>query len=87
MKIKYEKKALKYLAKTEKSIVENIKNAINGLTETPPKGDVKLLSGYKDGRKRLRFGKYRIIFKFDQKEITVLLILNIGTRGGIYKED
>jgi mRNA interferase RelE/StbE len=88
MKIKYEKKALKFLAKMEKPLVDNIKEAISKLTETPPKGDVKQLSGYKDGRKRLRHGKYRIIFRYDEgATITVLLIINIGSRGDVYKED
>jgi mRNA interferase RelE/StbE len=91
MKIKYEKKALKFLAKTEKPLIVNIKEAINGLTESPPKGDIKILSGYKDGRKRLRYGKYRVIFRHDKeiinkKIVPVLLVMDIGSRGDIYKE-
>ena len=88
MRIEYERKALKFLARMEKELAADIRKAINGLTETPPRGDVKTLSGYKDGRKRLRYGKYRIIFRYDGrgKSITVLLIMNIGSRGDIYKE-
>ena len=86
MKIKYEKKAIKFLAKTEKALVNNIKKAISGLTENPPQGDIKTLDGYKDGRKRLRYGKYRIIFRYTETEdaIKILLIMNIGSRGDIY---
>jgi len=91
MKVKYGKNALKFLSKAEASLVQNIRKAINGLTESPPKGDIKLLEGYRDGRKRLRVGKYRVIFRYDdasdgKKTITVLFIMNIGSRGDIYKE-
>ena len=88
MRIVYERKALKVLARMEKTLAVNIREAIQGLTETPPKGDVKPLFGYRDGRKRLRCGKYRIIFRYDEKGqgVTILLIMNIGSRGDIYKE-
>jgi len=93
MKIRYEKKALKFLSKKNKAIVDKIREKINGLTLSPPEGDIKTLEGYKDGRKRLRYGKYRIIFRYDNEvdenktKITILLIMNIGSRGDIYKED
>jgi len=96
IKIRYAKKALKFFSKAEKTLVNNIKDAINKLTKTPPEGDIKALSGYKDGRKRLRYGKYRIIFRYDESieekdekevNIIILLIINIGSRGDIYKED
>ncbi|MCL2071777.1 MAG: type II toxin-antitoxin system RelE/ParE family toxin [Oscillospiraceae bacterium] len=92
MKIKYGKKALKFLSRAEKSVVLNIKESIKGLTKTPPHGDIKPLSGYKDGRKRLRYGSYRVIFRYDENigetanVIKVLLIMDIGSRGDIYKE-
>ncbi len=57
-----------------------------GLTEIPPKGDIKMLQGYKDGKKRLRVGKYRIVFEERLSEnIETLLIINIDSRGDIYK--
>ncbi len=87
MIIMYEKKALKFLAKADKPLVANIRKAIDGLTETPPMGDIKLMSGYKDGRYRLRVGKYRIIYKYDTAgNLLVLVVMNIGSRGDIYKE-
>jgi mRNA interferase RelE/StbE len=91
VKVKYEKKAVKFLEKMEKSVKLKIKKAIKGLTKTPPEGDIKPLQGYDDGRKRLRCGKYRIIFRFEESDhagfIKILLIMNIGSRGDIYKED
>lgn len=66
--------------------MQRIKAAIEGLMETPPKGDIKLLQGYTDGRKRLRVGKYRIIYNYNgENEIEILLIINIDSRGDIYK--
>jgi len=91
VKVKYEKKAVKYLEKMGQPVKLKIKKAIKGLTKTPPEGDIKPLQGYADGRKRLRYGKYRIIFRFEESDnvgfIKILLIMNIGSRGDIYKED
>ena len=86
MNIKYSKDALKFLAKMEKNIVKNISEAINGLTLTPPEGDIKAMQGYKDGRMRLRVGKYRVIYRYDvDNELKILYIIDIGSRGDIYK--
>lgn len=47
---------------------------------------VKFLKGYKDGRQRLRVGKYRVIFRYTQEErVEILVIMEIGSRGDIYK--
>lgn len=60
--------------------------SIEGLTENPPKGDIKKLQGYPDGWKRLRVGKYRIIYYYgDGERIDVLYIMKIDARGDIYK--
>ena len=86
MKIVYSKDSLKFLARMEKSIVNNIKEAIQGLTLDPPQGDIKTMQGYKDGRKRLRIGKYRVIYRYDDDgTMKILFIIDIGSRGGIYK--
>ena len=63
MKVKYSKAALKFLAKSDKATVNRIRIGIEGLKINPPKGDIKLMQGFDDGRQRLRIGKYRIIFK------------------------
>lgn len=86
MRIEYKKQAVKFLESLDRPTKQRIKSAIEGLTEQPPKGDIKPLQGYKDGRKRLRVGKYRIIYKYEPDgEITVLMILDIDSRGDIYK--
>ena len=53
MKIEYAKSAVKYIESLDKSTKQRIKTGIEGLTENPPKGDIKSLQGYSDGRKRL----------------------------------
>ena len=86
MKIEYAKKAVKYIESLDKPTKQRIKAGIIGLTENPPKGDIKLLLGYVDGRKRLRIGKYRIIYMYGQnKELQILYIMSVDTRGDIYK--
>lgn len=86
MKIKYSRDALKFLAKLDAKSVKRIRNAIQGLTMTPPLGDIKPMQGYDDGRKRLRVGGWRIIFKYGSEgEIEILFVIDIGNRGDIYK--
>jgi mRNA interferase RelE/StbE len=45
-----------------------------------------MLQGYSDGRKRLRVGKYRIIYMYTQDgNIEILYIMSVDMRGDIYK--
>ncbi|MBD5517257.1 MAG: type II toxin-antitoxin system RelE/ParE family toxin [Lachnospiraceae bacterium] len=86
MKIEYSRKAAKYISALDKPTKQRIKGAIEGLTEKPPKGDIKMLQGYSDGRKRLRIGKYRIIYQYHLNEkIEILYIMDVDSRGDIYK--
>ena len=86
MIVRFTKKAQKYYDNMTKSYQDKIMDGIRGLIKEPPEGDVKPLRGYTDGRKRLRIGKYRVIFKhIEENLIEILLILDIGSRGDIYK--
>lgn len=86
MQIRYEKAAIKYLKALPKPQRNLILTAINGLTHRPAEGDIKKMSGYKDGRYRLRVGKYRVIYKHEtEKELEILDVMDIGSRGDIYK--
>lgn len=86
MEVRYSKDALKFLARLDKKSVERIRIAIQGLTQSPPEGDIKPMQGYHDNRKRLRVGGWRIIFKYGiDGRLEVLFILDIGNRGDIYK--
>ena len=86
MKIRYSKKALKFLSKQEKSTVIRIRAAIEKLTLVPPEGDIKEMRGFDDGRKRLRVGSFRIIYNYTAEGgVAILLVMEIGSRGDIYK--
>lgn len=84
-KIKYSKDALKFLSKLDKKSVIRIREAINGLKQTPPIGDIKTMQGY-DDRKRLRVGSWRVIYSLENDgSIKIIYVINIGNRGDIYK--
>lgn len=86
VQIEYSKKAVKYINALDKPTKQRIKVGIEGLIQNPPKGDIKMLQGFTDGRKRLRIGKYRIIYNYlPDGEIIILYIMNIDSRGDIYK--
>ena len=86
MQIKYSKDALKFLSKLDTKSVKRIRAAIQGLVLVPPVGDIKTKNGYDDDRKRLRVGSWRIIYKYGvEGEIEILLVIDIGNRGDIYK--
>lgn len=86
MIIRYSKDSLKFLSKLDKKSVARIREAINGLTLEPPVGDIKVMQGFSDNRKRLRVGAWRVIYKYGQEnEIEILFIIDIGNRGDIYK--
>ena len=86
MLIKYSRDAIKFLEKQPKKSVERIRQAISKLTLTPPEGDISMLQGFSDDRMRLRVGSWRIIYRYTlEEQIEILLIIDIGNRGDIYK--
>jgi len=67
-------------------MVDRIRKAISKLKLEPPEGDISMLKGYTDGRKRLRVGSFRIIYRnIFSNQVEIILILDIGNRGDIYK--
>ena len=86
IKIKYSKDAIKFLSKLDKKSVGRIREAISGLTYNPPVGDIKTMQGYTDGRKRLRVGSWRIIYRHENEEtVEIIFVIDIVNRGDIYK--
>lgn len=85
--VRYSKKALKFIKSRTDVEKANLKAVIdNNLKRLPATGDIKPLVGYSDGRKRLRVGSIRIIFRYDDEDVLLVLnILDIGNRGDIYK--
>lgn len=43
------------------------------------------MQGFADGRLRLRVGKYRVVYKYIGTNAVVLYIIEVGSRGDIYK--
>lgn len=86
MIVRYSKDALKFLKKLDKKSVERIRDAIHGLTQIPPVGDIKAMQGSRDGRWRLRVGAWRVIYRYgSEADLEILFVLDIGNRGDIYK--
>ena len=82
-RVVYKKKALKAPEKMPKKITHLIFNAFDKLAESNEEGlDIKKLSG-REGF-RLRIGGYRAIYT-QNGELLIILILDAGPRGGIYK--
>ena len=87
MEIRYAKVAQKALESYDKPTKQRIRAGILGLTNKPPQGNIRRLEGYSDGRFRLRIGGYRVIFRYDREgNMEILQIMNIDTRGGVYKQ-
>ena len=82
MDVQYSRKALKFISAADRITQQRIKDGIDGLLEIPPKGDIKVMQGQPVGTYRLRVGKYRIVYEVISD---TLRILNIGSRGDIYK--
>lgn len=86
MEIRFDKKAKKFIEAQDTSTKQRFRKGIEGLTQKPPIGDIKMMQGYSDGRCRLRIGKYRIVYRYTfDGQIEVLHIMDIDSRGDIYK--
>lgn len=94
MEIRYAKIALKALQSYDKKVRERIRAKIQGLTEIPPTGDIKPLSG-EENHYRLRVGKFRVKYEYimvdeikednSMEMVKQLHIIDIDSRGDIYK--
>lgn len=85
--VRYSKSAQKFIKTRNKGEKQRIKDIIDkNLKHLPATGDIKPLEGFTDGRKRLRIGSIRIIFRYDKdNNLLILSILDMGNRGDIYK--
>jgi len=83
LKVVYKKKALKAVGKMPKRIAGEFFNAFGKLAQSNEKGlDVKKLRDRE--AYRLRIGGYRAIYTIDDEQL-ILVVLDAGPRGGIYK--
>jgi mRNA interferase RelE/StbE len=74
--------AAKYLERLSETDKSRIKIALGGLSNEPPKGDIKPLVGQPDYF-RLRVGSYRMLFRIENNTI---FVTNIDPRGQVYKK-
>ena len=80
MRVELSQQASKYLKRLNSPLKERIIEAMKGLSEEPPRGDIRALSG-RDGY-RIRVGDYRILFDIDDQNI---IVHDIAPRGQAYK--
>jgi len=84
-KIIVHRHAAKYLKRLPKDTKQRIKNILMQLEQAPlAQPGVKHMVGEWSGYHRIRAGKLRIIYWFDEKE-DVVYVDHIGSRGDVYK--
>ncbi len=83
--LKFLGKALDDLKKIDRAHQLIIKEKLLILAENPQvlKNNIKKLSGIKDNYYRLRVGRYRVIFKKEEKRL-IVVIVRIGHRKKVY---
>jgi mRNA interferase RelE/StbE len=74
----------KILRKLPVDLCGRLLSTLHGLEDEPYPTGVKKLSGY-DKYYRIRVGDWRIIYTVEEDRL-IILVLEIGSRGGVYKE-
>ena len=84
-KLLFLKEAVEEFKKLDKAVQRIIKEKLEILAQNPEllKNNIKPLKGKYRGLYRLRVGNYRVIYRLDKEEITILVI-RIGHRKDIY---
>ena len=81
-KIVIHRRAEKILYRLPRDILERIRTAIRKLADNPIPEDSKKLAGY-NNLYRVRVGDWRISYAIE-KDLLVILVLEIAPRGGAY---
>ncbi len=85
--LRISKPALKFLEKhpmEKKKFLEIFKEMSTNYEDAVNKYDIKQMQGISAETYRLRLGKYRAIYRL-YNDVLVIFILDIGSRGDIYK--
>jgi len=82
IRIRWERRAFKELTACPKKARRTIFAAVESLRETPLLG--ALLSAEWKGLRRLRVGRYRVIYAFDGTAL-LISIIRIGHRKNVYR--
>lgn len=81
--IKWEGRAFKELAALPRDAQRRVVAAVEGLRGEPLKGE-QLAAEWK-GMRRLRVGRYRVIYAFNGSEF-LILVLRVGHRSEVYRQ-
>ena len=81
--LNFDRSAEKMLNKLDKPTRHRIVEAILGLLDEPPRGDIKLLKGELRGLYRLRVGSWRVTYETTKDFVN---ILEVTSRGGAYRK-
>ncbi|MCC6300185.1 MAG: type II toxin-antitoxin system RelE/ParE family toxin [Anaerolineales bacterium] len=78
------RKAEKILKRLDGDLRERVRTAIRELADEPRPMGVKKLAGY-ENLFRIRVGDWRIIYAVENDTL-IVLVLEISTRGGAYRD-
>ena len=80
--IRWDRRAVKEAQALEKEEQRRVVRAVESLRENPLRGVA--LSGEWRGLRRLRVGRYRVIYGFDGKEL-LISVIRVGHRREVYR--
>ena len=82
MRIRWERRAVKELAGLPRKDRRRVVEAVEGLLEEPLAGEP--LAAQWKGLRRLRVGRYRVLYGFDGKEL-LIAVVRVGHRKDVYR--
>ncbi len=80
--IRWERRAVKELESLPRDAQQRIVEAVESLRDEPFKGE-QLAAGWK-GLRRLRVGRYGVIYAFDGHQF-LILVVRVGHRKDVYR--
>lgn len=86
-KVKYHKKAIKFMKKHREYGLRFYKafDELQDYTINKDKYDICKIKGSTNNLFRLRIGPYRALFEISGDEINIIYVLHIDNRGDVYK--
>ena len=82
VRIRWERRAVKEMAQLPKADRKRVVGAVEGLRDDPSKGSI--LSAEWKGFRRLRVGRYRVIYAFQGREL-LISVVRVGHRREVYR--
>jgi mRNA interferase RelE/StbE len=80
--IRWERRAFKELAALPREARRRVVTGVEALVDEPLAGE--LLAAEWKGLRRLRVGRYRVIYAFDGREF-LILVVRVGHRRDVYR--